>query len=333
MIIPFFIPHAGCPHQCVFCNQKNITGEASGPDPERIPDAICTFLTTDRGRRPVQVAFYGGSFTALPISTQKSYLEAARPFIQSGQVESLRISTRPDAIDADIVSFLGNYHVKTVELGAQSMHDEVLSRSGRGHTVSNTVLAARLLRSRGFSVGLQLMPGLPGDSAGTFQDTVSKVLALKPDFVRIYPALVIAGTPLADQFRAGLYTPLSVDDAVAWCREALARFAKAGVDVIRVGLQPTRVLESTGAVLAGPYHPAFRQLVESSLYLDAMRRALREFRTAHKQAVFHVHPADVSTAVGQLRTNIRAIEQEFGFQGVRIEADKLVHRGAVELHG
>ena len=328
MIIPFFIPHAGCPHQCVFCNQRHITGQAGPVEPLSVPRKIAAYLKTNVSTGPVEIAFYGGSFTALPVETQKTYLQAARPFIESGQIRSIRCSTRPDRIDRAVLTLLKEYHVSIVELGAQSMEDRVLALSGRGHTSTHTRNAVALLREYGFAVGLQLMPGLPGDSSDGFRTTVDQVIFLTPDFVRLYPTLVIKGTPLEELYAAGKYTPLSLDDAVAQCREAHLKFGRAGIDVIRMGLQPTAELEKPGTILAGPFHPAFRQLVESSILLDKMRSALLTRGDKSATVVFCVDPRDVSSAIGHLRGNIETLKREFGLQNVLIvKDDKAGKRG------
>jgi histone acetyltransferase (RNA polymerase elongator complex component) len=327
MIIPFFITHAGCPHQCVFCNQKNITGEQTAPEPSSLPEQIERYLATRAPNKQVHIAFYGGSFTALPLAVQKSYLEAVRPFIVSGKVESIRLSTRPDSITPDILAVLKQYGVSTIELGVQSMDDEVLSHSGRGHTSVDTRKASDLIRAEGFTIGLQLMPGLPGDTPETFQETVTQVISLKPDFVRIYPVLVIKGTPLAELYRTGRYSPLSLDDAVLLCHEAVERFQLAGIEIHRVGLQPTAELERPGTIIAGPWHPAFRQLVESSRFLEAMS-ALLLCCSSSGAVTFFVNPADLSSAIGQQRRNIHAIKDRDGVDA-KILADPAVSRGAV----
>lgn len=322
VIIPFFIPHAGCPHQCVFCNQKSITGQDRPADTASIPETISAYLKSTRTVGPVQIAFYGGSFTALPLNTQKDYLASVQPFIQSGQVESVRLSTRPDSVTGEILSLLKAYQVTTVELGVQSMDDRVLTLSGRGHTAADTVHAVGLLRENGFQVGLQLMPGLPGDSADRFQDTINTIIGLKPDFVRLYPALVIKGTPLEKLYTTGLYSPLPLDDAVFICRRALVACEQAGIKVIRIGLQSTKELERNGAILAGPYHPAFRQLVESSLLLDTMRQALKNRRDSSASVVFQVSPKDVSAAIGNLQSNVRTLKKEFGLRTIKVVAGR-----------
>jgi histone acetyltransferase (RNA polymerase elongator complex component) len=327
MIIPFFITHAGCPHQCVFCNQKNITGKNTPPEAASIHPLISQYLEARKDDEAVQVAFYGGSFTALPPDIQRSYLEEVQPFIRSGDIESIRLSTRPDAITPDILALLRQYGVATIELGAQSMDDEVLLRSGRGHSAADTVNAVTLLREYHFFIGLQLMPGLPGDTPETFQKTVVQVISLKPDFVRIYPALVIKDTPLAELYRTGRYSPLSLDGAVLLCHKAVARFEQAGIEIIRVGLQPTAELERPGTIIAGPWHPAFRQFVESSRFLEAMN-ALLPCSSASGAVTFLVNPADLSSAIGQKRRNIHTIKDRHGMN-VMIMADPAVPRGAV----
>ena len=330
MIIPFFIPHSGCPHQCVFCDQKRITGTRTAPAPSSIGETIARSLAAgrERARRvPDQVAFYGGSFTALPRTTQQAYLEQVLPFIASGRISDVRLSTRPDAISADGLALLKQYRVGTVELGVQSMDDEVLQRSGRGHTSSDTVQAVLMLKASAFSVGLQLMPGLPGDTAARFADTIGRIVDLAPSFIRIYPALVIRDTPLEWLYRTGGYTPLALDEAVALCRDALVRFRQAGIAVIRIGLQPTEELERPGTIVAGPFHPAFRQLVESSLFLETMASLLPPgIRSG--DVTFAVNPADLSPAIGQKRRNIRAIRDRYGLDAT-VTADPCVPRGGV----
>ena len=326
MIIPFFIPHSGCPHQCVFCNQKNITGQATPIAPSAIPQKIAAYLAGNSPDNPAHVAFYGGSFTALPLEEQRAYLNVVQPFILAGQIAGIRLSTRPDCITCEILALLKEYRVTTIELGVQSMDDAVLARSGRGHTATDTMKAVSLIRSSGFLIGLQLMPGLPGDSTDSFRKTIDAVIELKPDFVRIYPALVIKDTPLEDLYSSGRYVPLSLDDAVAWCREALERFEQAGIEVIRIGLQPTKELEKSGTVIAGPYHPAFRQLVESSILLDKMRCELRNYTGKTGRVTFQVNAKDLSAAIGQKRSNIKKLEKEFGVRKIRVVAGNDVQK-------
>lgn len=300
-------------------------------DPSSIPRTINEHLRSMRTPERVQVAFYGGSFTALPVGTQTIYLEAVRPFIDSGMIENIRLSTRPDAVTADVLALLKQYQVKTVELGVQSMSDHVLALSSRGQSAADTLNAVTLLRDHGFDIGMQLMPGLPGDTPGTFRETVARVIALRPLFVRIYPAVVIKGTPLEDLYRGGSYRPLSLGEAIELCREAFERFERSGIDVIRTGLQPTDTLTAGDAIVAGPYHPAFGQLVASSCFLEKMRAALRTAPRHAGPVIVRVHDRDLSTAIGQKRENVRSLAREFGLRDIRILPDPRIRRGSLEM--
>ncbi len=331
MIIPFFIPHSGCPHQCIFCNQKNITGMQKSVEPVSLSGKIKEYLETGTATESAQIAFYGGTFTALPLDLQQAYLKAADPFIRSGRIRSIRLSTRPDCVSAEILTILKQGHVETVELGVQSMNDTVLTMSGRGHTASDTVNAVRMLKEQGFEIGMQLMPGLPGDSIEQFMETVERTIALGPDFVRLYPALVIRDTPLEKLYCTGRYSPLSLDEAVNLCKKALVRFETARIRVIRVGLQPTEELEKPGTILAGPYHPAFRQLVESSILLERMRAALYAGKCTPGSALFLVNPGDVSSAIGQKRSNIKTLKKQFGLNNVLVQPNDTIPRRSARL--
>lgn len=263
LIIPVFIPFGGCPHQCVFCDQLGITGSSSLPAIDEVKNTIETCLSTWKGNGVKEAAFYGGSFTGLPMEVQKGYLEAAGEFLRSGRLDSLRLSTRPDYIDREIVGFIKSHGVATVELGVQSMVDEVLRLSGRGHTACHTVEAAGLLKEAGVSVGLQFMPGLPGDTRETVIHTVEEIIKLSPQFVRVYPSLVLKGTPLHRMYLAGTYRPWELDEMVSVCAEAKRLLDYAGIPIIRMGLQTTSDL--TRSLIAGPFHPSFRQLVEAAV--------------------------------------------------------------------
>jgi histone acetyltransferase (RNA polymerase elongator complex component) len=322
MIIPFFIPHSGCPHQCVFCNQKTITGVSAPETSADVPRKIEEYLQTRNPDEPADVAFYGGSFTALPLDVQHSYLEAVSPFISERRIRQIRISTRPDCITGKILESLKQYHVTIIELGAQSMDNAVLDRSGRGHRAEDTETAVRALREYAFSIGIQLMPGLPGDGRETFLNiTVDKVISLMPDFVRLYPAVVVKGTALETLYRDGRYAPLTLAEAVALCRDAVLRFELAGIYVTRTGLQPTDELGRSGAILAGPYHPAFGQLVESQIFLESMRAALKGRKEKGDRAEFLVHPRNLSSALGQRRENVKMLMREYGLGKITVTGD------------
>lgn len=264
LIIPIFIPFAGCTHQCVFCNQEHITNTQGLPSLCEVVDTIESYLVTwerGKGTGPKEVAFYGGSFTGLDIKTQKDYLDAVAPFARDGHIDGVRLSTRPDYIDDDICAFLKTNHVKTVELGVESLDENVLRLSARGHSGEDVAHAVKVLRNFGFKVGLQMMPGLPGDTKDTIIKTAEGIRDLKPDFVRVYPTLVVKDTPLEKMYLRGDYKPWSLDDMVEVSAEVSKIFTKANIKIIKFGLQPTPELEAT--ILAGPYHRSFRNLVDA----------------------------------------------------------------------
>jgi len=259
LIIPIFIPFGGCEHICVFCNQAEITGTTVLPDTGVVKETIKTFLSTWRGSGPREVAFYGGSFTGLPFDYQKTYLDSVKEFLDSGEIDSIRLSTRPDCIDNKILTLLKDSGVGAVELGVQSMDDLVLKKSGRGHNSESVRVAVKELRKWGFNVGLQLMPGLPGDTSETVIHSAKEVMLLKPDFVRIYPTLVIKDTPLYTLYKRGDFKPWDLEPMVEICKSVYNIFIKNNITVIRVGLQPTEDLKRS--LVAGPFHSSFRELV------------------------------------------------------------------------
>ncbi|MFQ5329054.1 MAG: elongator complex protein 3 [Thermodesulfobacteriota bacterium] len=264
LIIPIFIPHEGCPHQCLFCNQTDITGRGGVPTHTEVRETIARYLSTWQGKGVREVAFYGGSFTGLGDEVQRGFLETAYPFIRCGAIDALRISTRPDYITHKNITLLQEYGVATVELGVQSMDDGVLRMSGRGHSAGDTVRAVELLKRAGLAIGLQMMPGLPGDTTETILDTAREIVSLRPDFTRLYPTLVIKNTPLEKLYHRGDYRPWSLDAMVEVCRAVKTLFDDANIPAIRVGLQPTAALEES--IVAGPYHPSFRQLLDDGAY-------------------------------------------------------------------
>ena len=321
----------GCPHRCAFCNQTSITGinphTNQSAITERLRDRL-RFHPKRSGSR--EVAFYGGSFTGMAKALQVQLLSAVQPFIQEGLIDSVRISTRPDYVDPQTLNLLKEHGVVTVELGVQSMVDEVLCQSRRGHTADDVLMAAKLLHGHGFKMGIQIMVGLPGDDAGATGQTVDRVIRLTPHFVRIYPTLVLKGTLLEKWYRSGRYTPLSLEGAVDLCKKAFLRFHRAGIPVIRLGLQSSPELETTGCVLAGPYHPALGHLVESSLFYD-MASHLMLKHGQYRNVRIKVSPSDVSNIRGQKNRNLHQLKEQFGLSDIQIEADEGQPRGNLIL--
>ncbi|UCD71854.1 MAG: radical SAM protein [Syntrophobacterales bacterium] len=353
-IMPIFVPHLGCPHQCVFCNQSSITGSNSKASPGSITEIIndlsekvtlhCSELLfpvfqgplndqlrAQRGRaRRREVAFYGGSFTGMDKKVQIQLLSAIQHLIRKGLIDSIRVSTRPDYIDPQTLHLLREHGVKTVELGVQSMVEEVLRCSRRGHTAEDVLKAAGLLHGGGFELGIQIMVGLPGDDALRNGHTVDRVIRLNPHFVRIYPTLVLKGTHLEKWYHSDRYTPLSLKEAVELCKRAFLKFHRAGIPVIRLGLQSSPELETKGCIVAGPYHPAFGHVVESSLFYD-MASHLMGKRLKSRILRAKVSPSDLSNIRGQKNENLSQLKQRFGLLDIQIEVDEEQPRGSLIL--
>ncbi len=310
VIVPFFITHQGCPHQCLFCDQKAITGaDGALPMSDEIVSTVGRWLCSSQSDS-VEVAFYGGSFTLLDKEDQFSLLQPLQPLLKSGKVSSIRLSTRPDAVDAGTARFLRESGVSTVELGVQSMDDRVLDASGRGHSSQDNVDAFIALRAEGLTVGAQIMPGLPGDTVLGVVASFRALLALKPDLLRIYPAVVLNGTGLARLYSEGLYTPLTLEEAICICKVLLHEAALAGIPVVRVGLQPTDDLSSGSELLAGPYHPAFRQLADGERWYDLLRILLSDADTGD-EVVIYSSSSRLSDVIGQKRKNVKRLEEGF----------------------
>ena len=327
-IIPVFVPHLGCPNNCVFCNQRKISGSSTPATAETVKYAVLDGIKIIPENSNIQLAFYGGSFTAIPVKEQNELLDAALPFLHDGKISSLRLSTRPDAIDAQTLLRLKKRGVRTIELGAQSMCEEVLEASGRGHTALQTEDAARLIKEYDFELILQMMTGLPEDTKERAIESAQRIIALRPDGVRIYPTVIIENTPLCDMWREGSYKEHTVEAAVDVCTAILPLFEKAEIPVIRLGLNPTEEL-SEGAALGGAYHPAFGELVRSRLLLDKARRLIKG--SSHFNAVtLNVNKSDVSAMVGQKRSNIETLRDEFSLKCVKVaQAD--VQKGSMFL--
>ncbi len=315
--ISLFVPHAGCPHQCTFCNQRTISGAAKRLTAGDVTDAVITAIRSGAAPETTEIAFFGGSFTAIDRSYMTELLSAAYPFVEKGQVGGIRCSTRPDYIDREVLALLKRYGVTSIELGAQSMDDRVLLLNKRGHTSADVERASRLIKETGFELGLQMMTGLFGDSDGTCLESANRLIALGPQTVRIYPTVVIDGTELAQLYKRGEYVPQTVGEAVKLCAKLVPLFESAGIKIIRLGLHSGGGVG--GGYIAGAYHPAFGELVESEIMLNEVSGYIRN-NGISGDAVIYVNPSCVSKMTGQNRRNINKLSG-FGVS-VRIKPDE-----------
>lgn len=280
-ILPIFIPHAGCPHQCVFCNQKTISGQKNAAE-SGAREQIARWLQWLRPSLENEAAFYGGSFTALDSDLQERLLFLTDELLERGIIGSVRLSTRPDYIDDKKLELLKKHGVRLVELGVQSLDDRVLEAAGRGHTAADVVQAMKQLRDYDFKTGLQLMVGMPLQSFSSLQDTVAQVIKLQPDIARIYPLLVIKGTPLAESWTKGEFQPLGLEEAVRQSAWVYDQLTTNGIKIIRVGLQPDDELCASGNILAGPFHPSMGELVQSFLLRERLTDKLLAVKGAER---------------------------------------------------
>lgn len=304
--IPIFIPHLGCPFDCVFCNQRRITGKGTDVRAQDVRNIIEEELATLPKNAHIEAAFFGGSFTGIPMNEQNELMDAVQPYIKDGSIQGIRLSTRPDYITREILDNLLAHHVTTIELGVQSLNDEVLKAACRGHNAAQVEKAVELIREYPFTLGLQMMTGLPGDTFEKSMYTANEFVRLKPDIARIYPTLTIKDTFLEKMYYEGRYKPQTLDEAVELAKNILLLFEENGIRVIRLGLQSTDEICENGAVTAGPVHSSFGELVESSIYLDIFREIL-----PHNSNVrVFVNPKEISKAVGNRRKNTDAIKRD-----------------------
>lgn len=326
-IIPVFISHQGCPHQCVFCNQDRIAGkyeEVFASDVRKIIDEYLSTINSNGAT--IEVSFFGGTFTAINVNKQKELLEVAREYKERGLIHKIRLSTRPDAILPYILGYLKEYKVDIIELGVQSLDDEVLRKAGRGHSVSDVEAASKLIKEAGFVLGHQIMPGLPGDNFEIDIETTKKSIKMKPDICRIYPSLVIKDTPMEDMYIRGNYVPYSLEEAVYISGEMLKLYNEAKVKVIRIGLQPTDTITTGKDIVDGPFHPAFRELVEGRLICETLdKKSPKE-----KDIIVEINEKDIS----KLYTNKKQYFKSFldNRKGkVYVNINNKVKRGKVKL--
>ena len=334
-IIPIFVPHLGCPNDCIFCNQKAISGQKNKMTKEKAKKIIDEYLKVlNNNEAQIEIAFFGGSFTAIDEKLQEELLQTAHEYIKNRKVESIRISTRPDAITKPILKRLKKYGVKTIELGVQSANNYILKRINRGHTFEDVKKASKMIKWNGFTLGHQMMIGLPESTRLDEINTAKQLIKLKPKMVRIYPTLVIKNTRLEKEYEEGIYKPLSVVQTVEVCKELVRMFADKNIDVIRIGLQTTDEISKPGnknsEVIAGPYHPALRQLVESAMWYDAIVGKIKKLNVKVKEVEVTVNPIDSNNVIGHKKENVLKLKDTYDVDLV-LKQDKKVKQGKSKI--
>ncbi|MDP4119685.1 MAG: radical SAM protein [Bacillota bacterium] len=326
--IAVFVPHAGCSYKCSFCNQNEITGITNPPDANEVKKEIeSALINLKTAPKDSEIAFFGGSFTMVERSYMLSLLEAAYPFVKDGSVSGIRISTRPDGIDDEILGILKEYGVTTVELGAQSMDNKVLLANGRGHTAEDVIKASKLIKKYGFSLGLQIMTGLYKSTPEKDFKTALKIIKLNPQCVRIYPTVVLKNSKLAEHYENGEYVPQTLEESVEICAKILLLFEKSGIDVLRVGLHDSQSLCSES--VAGAYHPAFRELCESKIFENLFVEKVKEQNINNGDVIAEINPKSLSKFIGQRKTNLVKWE-ELGYN-IQIKLNQNLDKYELDL--
>lgn len=334
-VIPIFVPHLGCPNDCAFCNQKSISGKTKMITNEEVIDTIETYIKSFKDKKAKkEIAFFGGSFTGIEENLQESLLKIASKYVESGEVDSIRISTRPDYIDKTILKRLKKYHVKTIELGVQSSNDYILKKIGRGHNFEDVKKASKLIRRYRFNLGHQMMVGLPESTKLDELNTAKDLIKLKPKMIRIYPVLVLKNTKLEKEYNSGEYEPITLNQAVERCKEIVYMFNKKKINVIRIGLQNTDVISEPeneeSEVLAGPYHSAFGQLVSDSIWYDSIVNKIKKFNVKVKEVKVDVNPIDVNNVIGHKKENISKLKEIYDVD-IKVYGNENIKSGKSEL--
>ena len=325
-IIPIFVPHAGCPHSCVFCNQDRITGVKDDVTAETVRTTIDDYLETIKNKNAtIEVSFFGGTFTGIREEKQRELLKVAKEYKDNKLLSKIRLSTRPDYINDYILSYLKEYGVDIIELGVQSLDKDVLKKAGRGHSIQDVIDASKLIKEYKFVLGHQIMPGLPGDSFENDISTTKASLDMKPDICRIYPSLVIKDTPMEKMYKCNEYIPYSLEEAVNISKVMYEMYRKNNINVIRIGLQPTESINEGGDIVAGPFHPSFRELVEGSLLSDI----ILENMTEEKNACIHINPKDLSKLYANKKLYFNKLKENNKF--INVEQDDMTERGHIKL--
>ena len=320
--IPIFLPQLACPHRCIFCNQNHISSQDHVPTLQETDEIIKRNLKTIPRNYDVQIAFFGGSFTGLPIDVQESYLRVAQPYIESGQVSGIRLSTRPDYITDEILQLLKHYKVRDIELGAQSTNDTVLQRSGRGHNREAIRIASQKINENGFNLGLQMMLGLPGDTHEIALQTAQDIIAFGAKTTRIYPTLVVTDTPLATLYKQGKYQALPLGEAIQWTKEIYSLFLQNNVTVLKVGLHPNKDFASNKYLLAGPFHPSFKELVLSEIWFDKLSPLMQD-KYANANLTIFISEEEINNAIGYNSKNRNELLKTF--HSVTFKTDPILH--------
>ncbi|MDX8336665.1 MULTISPECIES: elongator complex protein 3 [Cetobacterium] len=321
--IPIFISHFGCPNDCVFCNQKKINGRETDVTTEDIKNIIETYLKTLPKKSKKEVAFFGGTFTGISIKLQEEYLSVVYEYIKNGLIDGIRLSTRPDYIDDEIVKMLKKYGVTTVELGVQSLDEQVLLKTHRFYPIEKVYTASKLIKEAGIELGIQLMIGLPGSTDESDYLSALKTVEINPDIARIYPTLIIKETEMADMFKKGSYIPLTIEEAVKRCKKIYSLLDYNEINIIRVGLQPTEELNDSENVLGGPFHPAFRELVVGEIYYDFLKKIYED----EKKIEVEINEKNVSKVVGINKIN----REKFG-KNLKIKIDNTLSLNAIKVN-
>lgn len=333
-IISIFVPHQGCPQRCIFCHQPYITGVS--PDvsigPQEVRNAIDTALQEPRSRQKAvrfEVAFYGGTFTGLPGYIQEQLLRTAEAYVRRGDLDGIRLSTHPAMFDDATFVRLQAFAVTMVEVGVQSFDNQILRTARRGHSAEEAEAVIRRLHDCGMGVGIHLMVGLPGDTHTISLASAQRAIALQPEAIRIHPTLIFRHTALETLYQQQRYTPWTLDESVTICKAMLQCFRAHQIPVIRIGLQPTDSMRVN--LVAGPYHPAFRQLVEAELMYDQLNAACRARAPLPAALTIFAAPPDISTVRGQKNANISRLQQRFHLHTVRVLPDAALSRGDIRL--
>ena len=334
-IIPIFVPHEGCPHECVFCNQDSITGTKSKVDAMYVEKTINEYLQTINNNDVIiEVSFFGGTFTAIKTEKQIELLTVAKKFKDNNKIKFIRLSTRPDYIDDDVLRNLKKHSVDIIELGLQSMDEQVLLESGRGHTALDVEYASKLIKQYGFTLGHQIMIGLPGDNMSKDIDTAKRSIDLKPDICRIYPALVIKDTHMEKMYNSKTFKPYSLIEAVNISKIIYIMMVANQINVIRIGLQPTEEISEGNDLIAGPFHPAFRELVEGSIYSDLLYEVIMNHYNEDNninKVLIKINPKDISKLYANGKSFFYEMKKQIKTISIQVCQDNDIKRESIGI--